>query len=267
MMPYSYHVHTNFSCDCDVPMEAMCDAALKAGLAEVGFSDHFDVHPKDPCAGYFRPEAWWETFRRCRDEFGPLGLALKAGIEIGESHIYRTQAEDMMARYEWDFVLGSLHWTGDESLYDEDYFRRTPKETVYTAYFEELVEMCQVGQFDILAHADIVKYLSSEVYGGYDPHEWEPLIRAVWSVCVARGIAIEMNAGTLRRRIKEPSPTRVPLGWYRELGGEYVTYGSDAHFTKYIDIGADHVLEEIRAAGFNRLTKYAKRQPSWVAID
>ncbi len=267
MMPYSYHVHTSFSCDCDVPMEAMCQAALKAGLAEIGFADHFDLHPQDPCVGYFLPDAWWESFRRCQDKFGPLGLTLKAGIEIGEPHIYRSQTEDMLGRYEWDFVLGSLHWVGDETVFDDDYFRRTPPEEVYPAYFNELEMMCRVGQFDILAHADIVKYRSAEVYGGYDPRRWAPFIRAALAACVGRGIAIEVNAGTMRRKIKEPTPTRIPLTWYRELGGERVTYGSDAHLTRYIDIGADRALEEIRAAGFNRLTGFTRRQASWVEIE
>lgn len=266
MIPYTYHVHTEFSCDCDVAMATMCRAALRVGLTEIGLADHFDLHPKDRCAGYLRPDAWWESFRRCRDEFGPQGLTLKAGIEIGEPHLSCAETEAILARYEWDFVLGALHWVGGESLYDVDYFRRTPKDKILTDYFEELAVMCEVGRFDILAHADIVKYLSSEVYGGYGPCEWESLIRTALAICIERGIAIEVNAGTMRRSIKEPTPTGVPLTWYRELGGKYVTYGSDAHHTKYIDIGIDRVLADIQAAGFTRLTRYTKRQASWVEV-
>jgi len=266
MIPYSYHVHTDFSCDCRVPMATMCRAALDAGLAEVGFADHFDTHPKDPCFGYLRLDAWWESLRRCRDEFGPMGLAVKAGIEIGEPHHARAAVDTLLAQYEWDFVLGSLHWVGNESLYDGDYFRRHTPEEVYRTYFGELATMCETGQFDILAHADIVKYVSYEAYGGYDSRRWESEMRPALALCAARGIAIEVNAGTLRRRIKELTPTRLPLTWYREAGGEHVTYGSDAHHTEHIAIGAADALTEIRAAGFTRLAAYTRRKPSWAAI-
>ncbi len=56
------------------------------------------------------------------------------------------------------------------------------------------------------------------------------------------------------------------LRWYRELGGETITFGSDAHTAA--DVGAHFaVAREIAlAAGFSRLATFERRQLRWVKI-
>lgn len=266
MLPYTYHIHTSFSCDCDSSMEEMCQTALKAGVAEIGFSDHFDLHAGDPCRGYLRPDAWWQAFRHCREVFEPQGLTLKAGVEVGEPHIFRAEVDDLLERYEWDFVLGSLHWVGADTIFDRDFFHRHPPQEVYRLYFEEIATMCQVGQFDILAHLDVVKRIGYEAYGCYDVREWEAYVRPVLEYCADRGIALEVNTATLRRSVKETTPTRSVLCWYREMGGQYMTIGSDAHHPRDVVAGLDKAIEEVRSAGFTQLTRFTGRRASWVEI-
>jgi histidinol-phosphatase (PHP family) len=263
---YTYHTHTNFSCDCHVPMREMCRAALEAGLVELGISDHFDIHPEYDCPGYLRPDEWWETFRRCRDEFGPQGLTLKAGIEIGEPHRYRAQAEDILARYEWDYALGSLHWLGNDLIFERDFFRRTPPEEVYTRYFTELERMVRVGGFDILAHMTIVKRRGYDIYGHYAEREWEPLIRPVLQACIDTGIIPEINTVTLRRPVKEATPSAEVLGWYYEMGGRRLALGTDAHEAENVAHGLDQAVEMARQVGFTRLTTFTRRRPGWLDL-
>ena len=64
----------------------------------------------------------------------------------------------------------------------------------------------------------------------------------------------------------DPNPTLQVLRWYRELGGEVLTLGSDAHTTDSIGSCFDVALEMAQAAGFTRLATFEKRKLVWIAI-
>ncbi len=60
--------------------------------------------------------------------------------------------------------------------------------------------------------------------------------------------------------------TLPPVSWYRELGGEILTLGSDAHRTADIASNFDVALEMARAAGFTHLARFERRQVHWTRI-
>ena len=58
-IPHDYHMHSHFSCDCQAPMAKMCQAAVERGIAEIGFTEHYDLHPlESPCRDWFKLEPW-----------------------------------------------------------------------------------------------------------------------------------------------------------------------------------------------------------------
>jgi histidinol phosphatase-like PHP family hydrolase len=123
------------------------------------------------------------------------------------------------------------------------------------------------GDFDVLGHLDLVKRDARKFGKVYDgPEPYADLIRAALRSIVERGKGIEINTSPLRRGQPDPCPSLEVLRWYRELGGEILTFGSDAH--RPGDIGAhfDVALEMARAAGFTRLARFEKRQVRWVEI-
>ena len=208
-------------------MIEVCQAALEIGLPEIGFTDHMDLIPDDPCFGYLQLDRWWESLEACRAKFGET-LTIKAGIELGEPHRYKSEYEALLAEYPWDYALGSLHWVGEICVFHEEYFSR-PEDTAYRDYFTELGRLVQEGPFDVLSHTDVVKRYGYNIYGDYNPSRYESEIRQVLRTCVKRGIVIEINTSTLRWSVGETSPTRPILDWYREEGGEdpYEPPGAD----------------------------------------
>lgn len=66
--------------------------------------------------------------------------------------------------------------------------------------------------------------------------------------------------------MSEPCPSLEILRWYRELGGEILTLGSDAHTPDKIGAHFDVALEMARAAGFKRLATFEQRQVHWIEI-
>ena len=66
--------------------------------------------------------------------------------------------------------------------------------------------------------------------------------------------------------VGDPNPTLQVLRWYRELGGEILTFGSDAHTADSIGSCFDVALKIAQAAGFTRLATFEKRKSGWIAI-
>lgn len=263
MQLHDYHMHTNFSCDSKASMVEMCKGAIVQGIPEIGFTEHFDLHPKERCQDWFRPEPWWTELERCRAEFADQ-LIIRAGVEVGEPHLYAEETEALLARYPFDYVLGSLHWVGQHSMFDINYFKANPQEVAYSSFFVELERMTRLGGFDILSHFDVLTRTAYAIYGLYLPSAYEDLIRPILLNCIDHGIALDLNTSALRKRANVLTPNLDILRWYVELGGELVTLGSDAH--KPHDIGShlDVAIACAREAGLTHLTYFEQRQAKLV---
>ena len=264
MLPHDYHIHSHHSCDSQATIAEQCASAVAKGLPEIGISDHFDTHPLDMCSGYFKLTEWAAEIDRVRAEFAER-LIVRAGIELGEPHIYQAECQTLLRSYPFDYTLGSLHWVGDELIFDRKYFRR-PADEAFGLFFEELERMTRAGGFEVLGHFDVVVRVGAPLYGGYDPRRHEEAIRAVLKNCIERGIALDLNTRGLRNRCQRLTPGMEILTWYREMGGERVTLGSDAHHPDDIAANFDLALDALRAAGLRYVTQFEQREAKLVKI-
>jgi histidinol-phosphatase (PHP family) len=265
MIPQDYHMHSNFSCDCEAPMADMCRSAIAKGIAEIGFTEHFDHHSGDPHRDWFRPQSWLDELARCRTEFAAR-LTIRAGIEIGEPHIFAAQATAVLAQAPFDYVLGSLHWVGMESVFNPAYFRQRSPDEAFGAFFDELMHMTALGDFDILSHFDVPIRTAFAVYGPYDPTRYEESIRTVLQNCIDRGIALDLNTAALRATPQVLTPAPLVLGWYAEMGGERITLGSDAHRPHEVGSHLEVALQIAAEAGLHYLTFFEQRQARLVSF-
>lgn len=265
MIPHDYHMHSNFSPDCQAPMAEMCRSAIMKGIPEIGFTEHFDLHPDEPVRDWFKPQPWWSEIECCRAQFGDQ-LTILAGIEVGEPHIFQLETQQMLAAYPFDYILGSLHWVGRNSMFNPRYFRQTPEDVAYTAYFEELERMTRLGGFDILSHFDVPVRTAFAVYGGYNPLPFEEPIRAALRHCIDHGIALDLNTSALRSHVKLLTPGVEILRWYVEMGGERVTLGSDAHQPHNVGEGLVQALAIAQEAGLKYVTHFRQREARMVPI-
>jgi len=248
-------------------MAQMAAVALERGLCEIAFTEHYDLNPADQCPGFYDPASFFEQIEVARAEFEPQGLTIRAGVEMGEPHLYRETQGPVLSRWPYDVVLGSLHWVGDHNVFDPAYYQaRTPGEA-FGLYFAELVEMIEGGGFEVLAHVDVVKRTGFDVYRQFDTRAWEDLYRPVWQACIETGIGIEINTSGLRLSVAEAHPGLDALRWYREMGGELLTIGSDSHRPDQVGSGLAAGLDMARQAGFTRVCTFERRQVAgWVEI-
>lgn len=252
-----YHVHSDNSFDCKIPMDEMCCRAVARGISELAFTDHFNNHLLDIDLGYYDPERYFADLERCRAQFPTL--TIRAGIEVGEPHRWGSKILPILQRYPYDLVLGSLHWVGNQNVFNPDYFRGQGPQKAYGDYFAELNRMVRHGGFDILAHVDLPKRAGFNVYGSYDIGAYEEAVRDLWQSCIESQIAVEINTKGVRCRVAQLHPTTAALKWYVEMGGQLLTLGSDAHHSNNVGEHFDQAIQSAHEAGLTHVCRFQCR--------
>lgn len=264
MIPLDYHMHTTFSEDADDTLETMCLRAIELGIPEIGFSEHWDVGPYEKYPRFFRPEAWYAELNRLSVLFDER-LTIRAGIEVAEPHLYPHEAAEILTHAPFDYVVGSVHFVGDKFVFDEANYRIQNADEVYEAYFTEVETMLRTANLDIVAHLDIPARTGKPIFG-YNPTRYEIQIRRILDMIIKRNLALEVNAGGLRKASQNLMPDPLILKWYAGMGGERLTIGSDAHAADQVGLHLDKALEAVRAAGLSHLTQFEGRKGHQIPI-
>ncbi|MGD2105186.1 MAG: histidinol-phosphatase HisJ family protein [Anaerolineae bacterium] len=254
-----YHIHSSFSIDSEAAMAAVCEAAVARGISEIAFTDHADFGPCDSDEA-FPTAAYLAAIQRCREQY-QCELVVRAGVEVGEPHIFAAESESVVAAGDFDVVLGSAHYAeGMQATWLEDFFDQ-PLREAYESYYRQVVDLSANGDFDVLAHLDLVKRDARRLGKTYDgPEPYADMIRTALRTLVERGKGIELNTSPLRQGLGEPCPSLTILRWYRDLRGEILTLGSDAHSPETVGADLDVAVDVAKAAGFQQLATFRHRQ-------
>ncbi len=148
-------------------------------------------------------------------------------------------------------MLGSIHSIRiDGELIDASQFRKKEGLDFPNAvreYFRETLAMVDSDQpFETLAHIDYPKRYWVDGAAPYREEDYEEEIRAILASAVRSGRVLEVN--TTRGSILCPDITVVR--WWRELGGQAVSFGADAHQPDKVGEGFDLATQMVQAAGF-----------------
>lgn len=248
------HVHSEWSYDATRgSMEDTCRRAETLGIPMIAFTEHADFMAEAPALDV---EAYVECVERCRAQYP--GLRILTGVELGEAHRFRAEADAMLKTYPLELVLGSVHCIpvgdrliaiGDEGTLDVDVaaanVRMFLRETL------DLVEQAPV--FAVLTHLDYPKRYWPHDRLTYSEQDFEEEYRAVLRAAAAAGMALEINtdSGSLGCG---PCPGPVVVRWWWEAGGSAVSFASDAHEPAHIMAGFEVVADIAEAAGFRPAT-------------
>lgn len=263
---FDLHVHSDHSSDCHVPMSTMAEAAFRQGLVGIAFTEHVEWVPEDGATGYLRPAAYFAELETLRVHYGNR-FWLLAGAEVGNSHDYAEEARGFLDAWPWDYVLGSAHWADDLPGWEPVAFEEGLDSAV-ARYFRELVQLAEQGEYDVLAHFDLVRRDAWSTLGErLDLTPYSDLIHEALRAVVERGKGLEINTSALDQGLEEPLPGLEILRWYRELGGEILVFGSDAHHPEQLGQGFDQARSLALAAGFERLARFqGRRVVEWIPL-
>lgn len=231
-LPLDAHIHTNLSPDSEVPIDVYAALAVERGIAELAITDHVDFDRRDPAYEYASFELRERTVRDAAERWAPRGLAIRFGAELTYNRAWEADLRAHITRHRYDYLIGSVHdWP--DSPYRPDrvasWTRGRPLAEVLAPYLAEVEAAARTGLFDTIGHLDVVKrYLhphiaAAEVSSAVEL--WEPALRAL----VESGTALEVNTSGLRQSPGETYPSPILIARWRELGGVYMTIGSDSH--------------------------------------
>ena len=259
-----YHTHTRLSPDSSAPLSAMAEAAAAAGLSELCVTDHYDLVDEEG-APTAKPLDWgaalgqWEPVR---DAFRGR-LTLKLGVELGSASFDPPAAARTLNHPAIDFVIGSLHnlsaQAGGSDFYYVDY--RSPA-VCYAAlddYFSSMAQLAPLPLYDSLGHIIYpLRYMCMRDGQTVSLERYTDRLRSILSDVVQTGHAIEVNTYN-GRTVADWAPV---LRLYRDVGGELVTVGSDAHTPGNMARGVKEAYDLLSTLGFRYVTTYEKRKPT-----
>jgi histidinol-phosphatase (PHP family) len=268
---YDYHVHSDFSKDARMSMDSACRQAVKIGLCEMAFTEHVDKYYPD--RGYvwdFDVPLYFEQLDQMKKKWGSK-LALISAVEVGLHEKTLKDSREFTDRHPFEFILGSLHIIGDTDLHNGDYFRDKGDQDAVDTYYLTINRCVRAyPHFNVLGHLDLIRRYAHYLH---DPGNvrWEKdddLVEDTLKTLIASERGIEVNLSGYRDGgIQSPMPEMRIIKRYRELGGEIITLGSDAHTERYIGRKFDLGLHLLQEAGFRYLTTFRHRQPSFVPIS
>lgn len=224
---FDYHMHTRVSFDGSYTGLEMARAAKTVGLKEICFTDHLDYDP----LGKMGVMAFdTEKYNAEYDNLEIPGLKIRRGMEFGMAVDNREQFQKDLQRRPFDFVLGSIHFVDDLDVYYPEFWQG---KTVFEAerrFLETTLECVKLhDDFDVLAHLTYLGKATAHIAPRPIPYEaHRELVDQILRVLAKKGKGMEMNTSGVDR-CGGFLPTADYFRRFKELGGEIVTVGSDAH--------------------------------------
>lgn len=265
---WDVHMHSQFSGDSDAPQEAMISSALKKNLGGICFTDHLDMdYPKQPNPFLLDLPNYTASVLAMQDKYQKC-FPVRLGIELGLQPHLAGLHTDILAQYPFDFVIGSSHVVhGIDPFYPHFYENRTDVEA-YREYFESILENIKAFDgFDVYGHLDYVVRYGPSKNEHYAWTNYQELIDEILKLLIAKGKGIELNAGGFKYGLGHPNPTEGILKRYRELGGEIITIGADAHKPEHVAYDFEKIPHILKECGFSYFTVFRERKPEFFPID
>lgn len=263
-----YHTHCNFSDDSDTPMEDMVKKAISVGLKQIAFTDHVDYdYPNYDYSVAVDYEKYLKVFPKLKDNYKDK-IKLILGVEIGLQPHLKSEIENTCDNVDFDFIISSTHVVDRMDLYNGDFFEGKSKEEAYRRYFEDVFDNIKIhDRFDVYGHLDYVNRYGEYSDKTLDYNLYSDIIDEILKLLIKKGKGIELNTSGYRYKLNHTHPTKAVLKRYRQLGGEIITVGSDAHDTENIALHFKDAYELLKEVGFKYITLFEKRKPEFVTYD
>ena len=279
------HVHTSFSTDSQESMFHMLQKALDLGFSSICFTDHMDYdfpaiftkkkENKNPFL--FNMDDYLIEIQRMRKQFPSLNI--RQGVELGLKPSALKPALQLTDSYALDFIIGSTHLADDMDPYYPVFWEGTEENPGIHRYYEATLENINLPfSYDVYGHLDYIlrytptmKHLQQEHQNTDSYLETQCKIHAeimdeILRRIIDTGHGIEVNTAGLKYGLGHPHPHEWILTRYRELGGEIITTGSDAHEQKHLGYEFALLPTLLKQCGFHYYTEFHNRKPVMIPL-
>lgn len=271
-MRFDMHTHSESSHDSVCPITDMAKAQKALGTDGFAVTDHCDFE-------------FWETVdidaviksshEAAEKASAELGIEILKGAEFGEAIWYPEKAKEIMSRYEFDVIIGSVHaarYDGLEMPYSQIDFGKLSDEVIreyLITYFDDVLDMLSTEDVDIAAHITCpLRYIIGKYERNVDCRDFKAAIEKILDCIIRRKIALEVNTSGLSKGSKyyKTMPEEWILEEYKKRGGKLVTVGSDAHVAENASLSFDAAYAMLKKCGFDSCYYYKNRQATEYSI-
>lgn len=258
------HMHTSFSSDSETPPEVMIEKSIELGLQGICLTDHYD---KDYFNGEFQldSQAYYERIQELKERYKGR-LDIRFGVELGLQEYLKEWLSSYVNAYPFDFVIGSMHVLDGKDPYYTELFQGCDARQVLRDYFISTEKNLEsFHEFQSLGHLDYLARYFAEELGEYHYRDYSDEIDAVLKKLIEYQVALEINTAGYKT-MHRPNPDMDVLKRYRELGGEMITIGADAHMPEYIGYQFQETADLICSCGFRFYTIFRGKKPEFIKI-
>lgn len=230
-----------------------------------------------------------------------LGLRNEPGIRTACADYYK----ELAGKYPFDFLIGSTHILEEMDPYYPEYWETHRAEEGMQAYFKAILDnIDSYDMFQVYGHLDyLVRYLPQGAHGqmsgqgdnagmgnathetgdaaSHDPvssgsgtmsgrnyraADYIDLLEPILKKLIHSGRGIELNTAGYKYGLPFAHPHMEVLKLYKQLGGEILTIGSDAHAPEHIAYDFARAGALLTELGFRYYTLYRGRQPVFLPL-
>lgn len=261
------HIHSDNSPDGVHSPMFVCEQAVKNNLRAIAITDHCEI---DKFFEQKYNSSIFHSFFECakaRSAFEGQ-LAVLIGVEIGQPFYNKTLAETVISKQPYDFVLASVHTpAGQELDIKEIEYDKLDVYKFMTDYFLELAEIAKWSGCDALAHITCpMRRIQGKYHIDFDYSKVSDAADYLLTTMIENGKALEINTSGLRQDIGRTMPDKNLIMRYRQLGGEYITIGSDAHNAYDTGAGIEQGIALVKSCGFDKVSFFVNREIMQIEI-
>ena len=257
-----YHMHTPRCNHATGTIAEYCQAAVHAGLDEIGMSDHSPM-----------PNGFDKAWRMDESELGSFiaeledaqaafegRLLVKSALEVDFYPGAEGHAEHLAGLYPWDYLMGSVHFIGEWGFDNPDAIQVWESKDInqaYIEYFELVAQSAATGLYDIIGHPDLIKKFGHRASS--NSRKVEAAEDFMLKPVKAADVALEISSAGLRKPVGEIYPHPRIVAKAAALNIPFA-FGSDAHSPVEVGHGMDESLTLLTSLGISEIATFTQRQ-------
>ncbi len=267
------HIHSDNSSDAEHSVTLICEKAIEKGMRAIAITDHYEALDCDMHNNFVTcRQSVFET-KKARVVFDGQ-IVVSTGVELG-CPVRNLELTERILKNDYDIVLASVHRIkGKKKFLSElDYSREgNQPELIMSRYYDDIIETVEWNGFDVLAHITYpLRYFPAAKLAEYDIMQHREQLEYIFKTLIKNGKAIEINTAGSEYITKGITANMHPcievLKLYKQLGGEYVTVGSDAHSAYDVGNKVADAYAMLKEVGFEYVSIYQKHHPLPINIE
>jgi len=272
-----YHVHTPYCGHAKGKMVQYIEAAIKAGVTEIGFSDHLGRYylsrlQRKRYWDWGMPEKDLERYFTEAMELKELfadRITVRIGLEVdyieGAEHL----VERITSRFPFDYLLGSIHCIPSIGWRHLSNYEKSSigPDRIYDLYFSIARAAIQSGLFQSIAHVDFIwRYIACPQH---KQGQFTSNISEIVSLSKNTKTDIEINANGylwFTAHAQEAfNPFSILLNAISAQSAG-VTIGSDAHAPEFVAKFFPEIIELLKGKNISEVSVFNRKKKSLVKL-